>query len=132
MYSFIHNEGGTCMGKTKKIIASISSTALALGLTGCGTNIEEQSASIPEPDDIPEDSSCSDWEWDSEDGVWECDDSRSPYYGHFFYGGAFYKTKSLLKNSTAYQNYRNSNLFKGASAPKGTSGFGTGSKSTGS
>lgn len=117
------------MRKTQKIIAGLSSTALAFGLTGCGT---DEQAAQPGPDEMPQDSSCAEWEWDSEDGVWECDDSRSPYYGHFFYGGIFYKTKSLLKSSSAYQNYRNSSAFKGTGAQKGSSGFGSGSSSTGS
>lgn len=116
------------MRKTQKIIAGISSTALAFGLTGCGN----QTAQEPEPDEIPQDSSCSDWEWDSEDGVWECDDSRSPYYGHFLYAGMFYSSKSLLKSSSAYKNYKNSSTFKGTSGKKGSTGFGSGSSSTGS
>jgi hypothetical protein len=119
------------MKKTQKIIAGISTTALALGLTGCGNEFE-QTAQQPEPDEIPQDASCSDWEWDSEDGVWECDDSRSAYYGHYLYGGHFYKTKSLLKSSTAFKNYQNSSSFKGTSGTKGSTGFGSGSRSSGS
>jgi hypothetical protein len=119
------------MKKTNKIIAGISSTALALGLTGCGNDFE-QTAQQPEPDEIPNDASCNDWEWDSEDGVWECDDTRSPYYGHFLYGGLFYNSKKMLKSSSSYKNYQNSSSFKGTSGSKGSTGFGSGSRSSGS
>ena len=45
----------------------------------------------------PNDNSCSDWDWDDELGVWQCDDSSSGYRGHYFYGGRYYQNKSTLK-----------------------------------
>lgn len=144
------------MSKTKKVMAGISATALMMGLVGCNgsqqsapdrnwdegdsTN-EDQDWASGEGQDIPpvpEDTSCSDWEWDAEDGVWECDDSRSPYFGHFFFGGMFFANRSMLYKSNDYMNYKNSSSFKGArldskyknTTPKGSSGFGSGSRST--
>ena len=87
------------LGKTKKVMAGITSTALMMGLASCGVGNQEQgndedwnsgsqgdSSSMDIPP-APEDQNCEEWEWDLDDGVWECDDSRSGYYGHFFYGG---------------------------------------------
>ena len=45
----------------------------------------------------PNDNSCSDWDWDDELGVWQCDDSSSGYRGHYFYGGRYYQNKSTFK-----------------------------------
>ena len=45
----------------------------------------------------PNDKSCSDWDWDDELGVWQCDDSSSGYRGHYFYGGDTIKINPLLK-----------------------------------
>lgn len=110
------------MGKTRKVMAGITSTALTFGLAGCGTN----NADIPPP---PEDESCRDWDWDDEDGIWECDDSTSRYFGYYYFGGLFYASKSSLLRSNAYQSYKNSSSYKGRS--KGSSGFGSGTKSFG-
>jgi hypothetical protein len=144
------------MRKTKKVMAGISAAALMMGLVGCNSN--QQSAPEPDWDEddlsgeeedwssgdgqdrppAPEDTDCTDWEWDEEDGVWECDDSRSPYFGHFFFGGMFFANRSMLYNSNDYKKYKNSSAFKGArldskynnTNPKGSSGFGSGSRST--
>jgi hypothetical protein len=110
-----------CMSKTKKIVAGISSTALAFGLSGCGTN----SADLPP---VPDDNACGDWEWDDDDGVWECDDENSSYYGHYFYGGHYYRSKSHLYKNKAFSSYKKSSSFKGG---KASSGFGSGSRSFG-
>ncbi|WP_147532075.1 aminotransferase yhxA [Bacillus marasmi] len=107
------------MNKTNKIIAGISSTALVIGLAGCG-----DSDLPPEPDDYD----CDEWEWDYDDGVWECDDEYSGYYGHYYYGGSYYSSKSSLYNNKAYAKYKKSSSFKGGKASKG---FGSGSKSFG-
>ncbi|MBT2638259.1 MULTISPECIES: aminotransferase yhxA [unclassified Bacillus (in: firmicutes)] len=144
------------MGKTKKVIASISATALMVGLAGCNNNPQaipdrgwepdvsgdegqdwnsEQDEDIPP---VPEGTDCSDWEWDNEDGVWECDDNNSPYFGHYFFAGMFFANRSLLYKSNDYMKYKNSTSFKGArldsnyknTSPKGSSGFGSGSRST--
>jgi len=117
------------MSKTKKMMAGISSTALMLGMTGCSTAEEEYS--IPDP---PEDSSCAEWEWDADDGVWECEDGSSSHYGHYFYGGRYYKGKSALYASKEYAAYKNSSSFKGGTSSgtvKNSSGFGKGTTSSG-
>lgn len=172
------------MGKTKNVMAGITSTALLLGLAGCGGTIQQQmsdeewssytksnQSTSPAPsssysydssssgsytdDDIPpapNDQSCTQWEWDLDDGVWECEDSTSTYYGHFYHGGKYYRSKPDLYNSTDYINYKKSSSFKGgkgttintspsnsttsssgthSSSVKGSSGFGSGSNSFG-
>lgn len=111
------------MSKTKKMMVGISSTALMLGMTGCSA---EENA-IPDP---PEDSSCAEWEWDTDDGVWECEDGSSSHYGHYFYGGRYYKGKSALYASKDYAAYKSSSSFKGGTS-SGGSGFGKGSTSSG-
>ena len=121
------------LGKTSKVMVGITSTALMLGLVGCNSKSQE----IPP---TPGDSSCSDWEWDEDDGVWECEDSRSSYFGHYYYGGLYHKSKSALYKSKDYISYKNSSSFKGSAgisdgskngSIKKSSGFGSGSKSFG-
>lgn len=110
------------MGKTRKVMAGITTTALTIGLVGCGSN----NADVPPP---PNDQSCDDWEWDDDDGIWECDDSRSSFFGYYFLAGKYYKNKSSLVKSDAYKSYKNSSSFQGGK--KKSSGFGSGSKSFG-
>lgn len=114
------------LSKTRKMMIGISSTALMLGLVGCGSNVQETAP-------VPDDPSCSDWEWDGDDGVWECDDSSSSHYGRYYHGGRYYKSKSDLYKSQDYLAYKNSSTFKGSSGTsessiKKSSGFGSGSK----
>ncbi|MED3552571.1 aminotransferase yhxA [Cytobacillus praedii] len=109
------------LGKTRKVMAGIT-TALTLGLVGCSS----QSADVPSP---PNDPNCDDWEWDTDDGIWACEDSSSRHYGHYYYGGYYYGSKSALLKSDSYKNYKNSTSFKGGG--KTSSGFGSGSKSIG-
>lgn len=115
------------MSKTSKVMVGITSTAMLIGLAGCGSNAQE----LPP---VPGDSNCTDWEWDEDDGVWECDDHNSAYYGHFFYGGHYYRNKSSLYKAKDYISYKNSSSFKGKSSVssdssvKKSSGFGSGSK----
>lgn len=105
------------LGKTRKVMVGVTTTALTLGLAGCGSNTAEGSP--------PDDQYCNDWEWDNDDGVWECDDRHSSYYGHYYYGGSYYKDKnSLLKNSSFKSSKSSSSVNK-------SSGFGSGSKSYG-
>ena len=144
------------MNKTKKVMAGISAAALLMGATACnnpqslpdrdwdeGTSggAEGQDWSASQDQDIPpepEGTDCSDWQWDDEDGVWECDDNRSPYFGHYFFAGMFFANRSMLYKSNDYMKYKNSSSFKGARldsnyknrTPKGSSGFGSGSRST--
>jgi hypothetical protein len=128
--------GGKAVNKTKKVMAGISSTALMLGLAGCGSSSDPYAAADIPP--APEDQECTDWEWDLDDGVWECEDSSSGYYGHYYHGGKYYSSKSLLNKSKSYSSYKNSSTFKGisstgssGSSSKMSSGFGSGSKSFG-
>lgn len=85
-------------------------------ITAAGCNNDE---SLPP---VPEGTDCGDWEWEAEEGVWECDDYDSPHFGYFYYGGKLFSSKSSLKSSSAYKSYRSSSSFKG-----GSSGFGSGS-----
>lgn len=101
------------MKKTKKLLTGIISAAMVTVGSGCGQQ------SLPP---LPEDENCKDWEWEDDEGVWECDDDDSTYYGHYFYGGKYYSTKKLLSASSAYKSYKSSSSFKGSS------GFGSGSK----
>ena len=72
----------------------------------------------------PNDKSCSDWDWDDELGVWQCDDSSSGYRGHYFYGGRYYQNKSTFKNSSAFKSYQSSAEFKGGIGSGSKGGFG--------
>lgn len=137
------------MKKTQKVMAGISSAALMLGLAGCGSSSQEQYAEESDLPPVPDDQSCSEWEWDIDDGVWECEDSNSGHYGHYYHGGRYFSSKPLLNKSKDYIDYKNSSAFKGSSASvsstssgtvssgsdstsvKGSSGFGSGSKSYG-
>ncbi|MGA4719309.1 hypothetical protein [Fictibacillus nanhaiensis] len=106
------------MNKTKKLIAGVSSASVAVMLSGCN----DQAQDIP-PE--PTDTECQDWEWDEEDGVYECDDTGSRYFGHYYHAGSYYKGKSSLLKSSAYKSYKSSSSFKGGgSGFGGSSGFG--------
>lgn len=109
------------MEKTKKLMTGVSATALTLSLAGCGSS----NNSLPPK---PTDQSCRDWDWSEEEGVWRCDESRSGYYGAYYYGGRFFNNKAALNSDSSYINYKNSNSFKAA---KTSSGFGSGTKSFG-
>ncbi|MEW8985666.1 MAG: hypothetical protein AB2401_01385 [Bacillus sp. (in: firmicutes)] len=164
------------MEKTKKVIAGIVSTALLLAAASCGSAIQEESFEEEEYGDtyssettlenegnavtlnddqddllpIPEDEACAEWEWDYDDGVWECEDSNSSFFGHYFYAGTYYNNKSNLYNSSAYIDYQNSAEYKGTkgstnstnlttssstvsngTVAKGSSGFGSSSSYSG-
>ena len=158
-----------------KVMVGITSTALILGIAGCGDSSQEpttenwdnnQSSSgaysgsssdtstTYSEDDIPpapEDQNCADWEWDLDDGVYQCEDGGSSYYHHYYHGGRYYSSKPELYKSADYLNYKNSSAYKGrgttvknnggtstnssagsdGSTVKGSSGFGSGSKSFG-
>lgn len=137
-YSGSYNlNGGKEVNKTKKVMTGISSTALMLGLAGCGSGSPDPYAAVDLPP-VPDDQNCMDWEWDLDDGVWECEDSNSGHYGHYYYGGKYYSSKPLLYKSKSYSSYKNSSTFKGISSTgtsksssKVSSGFGSGSKSYG-
>ena len=110
------------MGKTRKIMLGVTTTALTMGLAGCGSSTAE----LPPK---PTDQACDDWDWDDDQGVWICDDSNSSHRGYYYYGGRYYKNKNALLKSTDYTNYKNSSSYKGGG--KSSSGFGSGSKSYG-
>lgn len=106
------------MSKTKKILTGISSVALLAGMTGCSS-----SSSVPSQ---PTDTQCSSWEWDYDDGVWECEDSSSRYLNHYYHGGIYYPNKTSLHKSSSFKSYKGSSNFKGSTSK----GFGSGSKSS--
>ncbi|MBB6443915.1 aminotransferase yhxA [Bacillus benzoevorans] len=103
------------MSKTKLLLTGIVSAAVIIGVTNCSNN-----SSQPK---MPDDPSCDDWEWDDDDGVWECDDEYSSHYGHSYHGGKYYSSKSNLYKDSSYKSYKSSSSFKSSS-----SGFGSGSK----
>jgi len=127
------------MNKTKKVMAGITTTALLLGLSGCGPSSqdsyidEDDSEAVSQPqqdieplaqDNIPPaptDSECSDWNWDMDDGVWECNDNSSSHFGHYYHGSRYYGSKALLYQSKEYLNYKSSTNFKGKSLSSSTS-----------
>ncbi|MER1985138.1 MAG: aminotransferase yhxA [Solibacillus sp.] len=100
------------MEKTKKVMVGISAAAALLA--GCGTSTTNLPAK-------PTDESCRNWEWSEEDGVWQCDESRSSHYGAYYYAGRYFQSKSALQSNRDYASYK----------AKASSGFGTGSKSYG-
>jgi hypothetical protein len=104
------------MKKTKKALIGVT-TAFAATLAGCG----DDSANLPEK---PQDAECSDWDFEEEEGVWVCDEQGSSRHGSYYYGGAYFATKNALKSNSNYQTYTQTPQFK--------SGFGSGTKSSGS
>lgn len=101
--------------KTNKLLMGIVSAAL---LTGVAASCDKDSSRPPKPDEP----TCDDWEWDDDDGVWQCDDDTSAHYGHSFYRGKYYSSKSLLHANQSFKSYKSSGSFKGRS------GFGSGSR----
>ena len=101
------DEGGIFLKKGKKLLTGISSIALIASMAGCSSNQTK----------APNDPECNDWEYDNDDGVWECDDSSSMRYGHSYYGGTYYDSKNNLHKSSAFKSSK-------------SSGFGSGSTST--
>ncbi len=107
------------MSQTKKMVSGVASIALvSMGLAGCS-----DSASATQPP-LPQDSGCSDWEYDWNDGVYECDDSSSSHYRSYYHGGKYYASKSSLHDSSSYKQYKNSSSFKSST---GKGGFGSSS-----
>jgi hypothetical protein len=101
--------------KTKKVLAG-AVTAFAASVAGCGSQ-----ESLPP---VPEDLECNDYEFDYDEGVWECDDRTSPHFGYYYFAGRMFSTLAGLHADSSYKNYRQSPNFK--------SGFGKGSKVSGS
>lgn len=94
----------------------VTATALTCGLAGCGSTSAERPPK-------PTNEYCKDWDWAKDEGVWVCDETTSTHYGRYYYGGAFYKSKSTLLQDTSYKAYTESKSFSG----KKSSGFGSGS-----
>lgn len=113
------------MGKTRKVMVGITTTALTMGLAGCS------SGAANTPPSPPNNKDCDEWDWDQDDGVWECEDSHSNHYGHYYHGGSYYRSKNALLKSKKYIDYKKSSSFQGGSSKKSSSGFGSGSKSFG-
>ncbi|MCP1145121.1 hypothetical protein [Lysinibacillus endophyticus] len=82
------------LNNTKKMMIGVLSVSLVT-LTACGEN------GTPEPTGYD----CDDWDWDKETGTYYCDDDNSSYARSYYHGGAFYKSKNELKNSSSYQSY---------------------------
>ncbi|MFB9327914.1 aminotransferase yhxA [Paenibacillus aurantiacus] len=104
---------------TQKVMLGISGAALAATTAGCSST---GYAKPPKPND----SSCLDWDYDASEGVYECDDSSSSHHGSYYYNGKYYKTKNSLKSNSDYQSYHAQYIKS-----KSSSGFGSGSSSSG-
>lgn len=102
------------MTKTKWLVGGVVTSLMTGTLFGCAQDLPPK----------PNDNSCSDWDWDDELGVWQCDDSSSGYRGHYFYGGRYYQNKSNFKNSSAFKSYQSSAEFKGGIGSGSKGGFG--------
>lgn len=111
------------MSKTKKMLAGVTATVLALGLAGCSSGATQ--AARP---DKPTDSSCKNWRWDEKLGVYQCDDKKSSNYLHYYHGGSYFGSSNQLKNDSTYKTYSKSNNFAGKTGFFGKSGIGSGSK----
>ena len=107
----------------KGVLKSATATVLAFGMSGCGN---AQNVSRP---DEPNDSSCDEWEYEEEYGVFECEDDGSMYRDHYYYGGMYYPSSSALKKSSKYKSYaKSSNFVKTTSKTSGKTGVGSGTK----
>jgi uncharacterized lipoprotein YehR (DUF1307 family) len=114
------------MNKTKKLMAGVATSVMAIGMTGCGQSQYEQSSTLP-PE--PTEYECDDWEWDEDEGTYYCDDKRSSHFGAYYLMGMMYMNKSSLRNSSAYKKHYNSYKNSGGSSTNGyKSGIGSGSK----
>jgi hypothetical protein len=107
----LNEKDESLLSKSTKWITGISAVALIAGMTGCSNSTKASSA--------PKDTDCD--EWEQEGDAWECEDSSSSHYNHYFYNGAFYKNNSSLKSA----------IKKSTSSTKASKGFGSGSKSFG-
>lgn len=102
------------MSKTKKLMAGVATSILALGMTGCSQNETSQ--------DEPTGYDCDDWEWDDDEGTYYCDDTRSAHYGGYYFLGNMFSSKSAFKKSSGYSSHISSYKSGIGSGTKG--GFG--------
>lgn len=77
-------------------------------------------------EEMPYDENCAEWEFDSEDGVWICNDSSSSFYQNFFFLGTYYATKNLLHNNNDFKQYKSTGFIPRTSSSPQKSGFGGG------
>lgn len=102
--------------QTKKLVQGALAAALLVlptVLVGCDEP--------PEPDDP----NCSSWTWDDNSKTYQCTDTASHYYGHYYYGGSYYTSRSALSSTSSYNSYK-------SNYESTHSGFGSGEESTGS
>ncbi len=108
------------MNQTKKLMAGVATSVMALGLSGCSQS--NYQSLPPEPTEYE----CDDWEWDDDEGTYYCDDRRSSHFGAYYLLGRMFSSKSALRKSPNYAN----NLSKYQNVQKGgyKSGIGSGAK----
>ena len=113
------------MNKTKKLMAGVATSVMALGMTGCGQNeYEPSNSSLPAE---PTEYDCDDWEWDENEATYYCDDSRSSHFGAYYLFGTMFSNKSALRKSPNYSS--NFNKYNNVQSGGGyKSGIGSGSK----
>jgi hypothetical protein len=141
------------MNKTKKMMAGVATSIMALGLVGCtqnefdtslnnvdGTEDDYSTTSTSLPPE-PTEYECDDWDWDENEGTYYCDDSRSSHFGAYYLLGTMFNNKSALHSSSNYSNhaskYQSTKSSKtnttrptsgGTSSNSYKSGIGSGSK----
>lgn len=117
------------LNKRGKILSSLSVLTLGSLLAAC------------ESDEVvraePNVSECSVWEWEHDEGAWECEDPRSEYEDYYYANGHFYggssskaiKSKSVKKavDKVTKGTSKSGKKVK-AKASSGKSGLGSGSK----
>ena len=115
------------MSNTKKLMAGVTTSVMALGLSGCGQNQYENTTSMPSE---PTEYECDDWEWDDEEGTYYCDDRNSTHYGGYYFLGSMFANKSALRKSSGYSSFQQGrNSVTSPSQSKSyKSGIGSGSK----
>jgi hypothetical protein len=107
------------MNKTKKMMAGVATSIMALGLVGCTQNEFDTSLNSVEDsnDDYsttstslppePTEYECDDWDWDENEGTYYCDDSRSSHFGAYYLLGTMFNNKSALHKSSNYSSHSN-------------------------
>ena len=91
------------MSKTQKLMAGVTTSVMALGLSGCGQNQSETTTSMPSE---PTEYECDDWEWDDEEGTYYCDDRNSTHFGGYYFLGNMFSNKSALRKSSGYSSFQ--------------------------
>lgn len=114
------------MRRTKKMMAGVIATLVtSVTVAGCSSDDEvEVSERPPEPTDVD----CNDWDWDDETGTYYCDDRNSSHFGMYYFMSKMFSSKSSLKASSGYKNYKSNYKPSSSSSVKPKSGIGSGSK----